>query len=86
MKGYHERMKEYYDRRAPEYDGSLPGEPAPGLGERAARPEVIEDRPDILRAYPRGCRRSGFSLPGGGSRWPLLAPEKLCARIRVFEH
>lgn len=42
---YHERMKEYYDRRAPEYEDSIPG-----LGNNAARPEAVEDRPGLLRA------------------------------------
>ena len=42
---YHERMKEYYDRRAPEYDLSIPG-----LGDEAEHPGVVEDRPGLVRA------------------------------------
>jgi ubiquinone/menaquinone biosynthesis C-methylase UbiE len=45
---YHERMKEYYHRRAPEYEESIPG-----LGEKAAHPQAVEDRPGLLRAISR---------------------------------
>ena len=43
--GYHERMKLYYDRRAPEYE-----ETVPGLGDKAEHPEAVEDLPSLLRA------------------------------------
>jgi ubiquinone/menaquinone biosynthesis C-methylase UbiE len=42
---YLERMKEYYDRRAPEYDASIPG-----LGDEAEHPGIVEDRPGLVRA------------------------------------
>ena len=43
--GYHERMKLYYDRRASEYE-----ETVPGRGDKAEHPEAVEDLPGLLRA------------------------------------
>jgi ubiquinone/menaquinone biosynthesis C-methylase UbiE len=42
---YLERMKEYYDRRAPEYDASIAE-----AGDEAEYPGVVEDRPGLVRA------------------------------------
>ena len=42
---HHEHMKQYYDRRAPEYDRSIPG-----IGEKDSCKKIVEDRPDLLRA------------------------------------
>jgi ubiquinone/menaquinone biosynthesis C-methylase UbiE len=44
----HERMKAYYDRRAPEYDGSILG-----LGEAAPPKDIAEDRAALLQAISR---------------------------------
>ena len=44
----HERMKRYYDRRAPEYDRSIPG-----IGDVAQSKEMVEDRSALLRAISR---------------------------------
>ena len=40
---YHERMRRYYDRLAPEYDHSIPG-----LGDKAEHPKGGEDMPGLL--------------------------------------
>jgi ubiquinone/menaquinone biosynthesis C-methylase UbiE len=45
---HHEHMREYYDRRAPEYDRSIPG-----IGEKDSCKRIVEDRPDLLRAVSR---------------------------------
>ena len=42
---HHERMKAYYDRRAPEYDRSIPG-----VGDVAQSKEMVEDTVALLRA------------------------------------
>jgi ubiquinone/menaquinone biosynthesis C-methylase UbiE len=44
----HERMKAYYDRRAPEYDRSILG-----LGEAAPPKDIAEDRAALLQAISR---------------------------------
>ena len=44
----HELMKAYYDRRAPEYDSSIPG-----VGEVAASKDMDEDRAALLQAISR---------------------------------
>lgn len=42
---HHERMKAYYDRRAPEYDRSIPG-----VGDVPQSKEMVEDAVALLRA------------------------------------
>ncbi len=44
----HERMKAYYDRRAPEYDRSILG-----FGETAPPKDIAEDRAALLQAISR---------------------------------
>ena len=44
----HERMKAYYDRRAPEYDSSILG-----VGEAAPPKDIAEDRDALLQAISR---------------------------------
>jgi hypothetical protein len=44
----HERMKAYYDRRAPEYDGSILG-----VGEAPPPRDMAEDRAALLQAISR---------------------------------
>ena len=42
---HHELMKQYYERRAPEYGRSIPG-----VGEAAPYKEIVENWPALLRA------------------------------------
>ena len=42
---YYEHMKDYYDRRAPEFEDSIPG-----VGAKALRKEAVEDSTALLRA------------------------------------
>ena len=42
---YYERMKDYYDRRASEFEESIPG-----VGAKALRKEAVEDNPGLLSA------------------------------------
>lgn len=51
---YHERMKQYYDLRAPEYKDAIPG-----LGDKAENPEAVEGIHVYGLVFPEARIRHG---------------------------